>query len=80
MADPRRQAGPTESEDGSLTESGTGRTREVVVVRRRRSKLHRSRNWVGKLSPRRSLRLAAVSAGVLLLMAGGLYLGLSWQP
>jgi hypothetical protein len=80
MAGPNRQAGPTESEDSSLTESGATRTREVVVVRRRRSKRYRSHNWVGKLSPRRSLRLAAVSACVLLLMAGGLYLGLSWQP
>jgi len=80
MADPEPRAVPSESEDSSLTESGTVRTREVIVVRRRRSTRYRSQSWVAKLSPRRGLRLAVVCAAALVLMAAALYIGLStWQ-
>jgi hypothetical protein len=79
MADPEPLAGRAESYDSSFTESGTVRTREVIVVRRRRSTRHRSRNWVAKMSVRRWMWMAAVSGGVLLLMAVGLFLYLGFD-
>jgi hypothetical protein len=50
------------------------------VVRRRRARTAPStRQWVAARSKRRVLRTAAVCTGVLLLMALGLYFGLSRQ-
>jgi hypothetical protein len=77
MADPDPKAGKGEVHDSSLTESGSVRTREVVVVRRRRSTRYRSHHWVAKLSTRRWLPIAGFSAIVMLLMAAALYFGLS---
>jgi hypothetical protein len=52
--------------------------RERVSVRRRRSKRGRSaRQWSARTSRRRLFRTLAVSTGVLLLMALGLYFGLA---
>jgi hypothetical protein len=52
--------------------------RERVVVRRRRSKRGRSvPQWTVRVSRRRLLRTLAVSTGVLLLMALGLYFSLA---
>jgi hypothetical protein len=57
-----------------------GPRRESIVVRRRRSgRRHRTGRWTAKQSRRRVIRAALVCAGVLLLMAAGLYLGLSRQ-
>lgn len=55
--------------------------RDETVVRRRRSRRPQpsSRRWVAARSRRRMLRTAALSTGVLLLMALGLYFGLSRQ-
>jgi hypothetical protein len=54
--------------------------REKIVVRRRRSgRRHRTGRWTAKQSRRRVIRAALVCAGVLLLMAAGLYLGLARQ-
>jgi hypothetical protein len=54
--------------------------RERVVVRRRRAhSRHRTGRWTAPRSRRRILRAALVCTVVLLLMAAGLYLGLSRQ-
>jgi len=54
--------------------------RERVVVRRRRPHSRRARpRWTARASRRRALRAAVVCAGVLVLMALGLYFGLSRQ-
>ena len=54
--------------------------RERVVVRKRRSrKAHRSRSWSARSSRRRMVRNFLVCTGVLLLMAGAVYMGLSRQ-
>jgi|KBSMisStandDraft_5_1062788.scaffolds.fasta_scaffold162723_2 hypothetical protein len=54
--------------------------RERVVVRRRRGNSRpRTGRWTAARSRRRILRAAVVCTGVLLLMAVGLYLGLSRQ-
>jgi len=54
--------------------------RERVVVRRRRGLgHHRSNRWTARASRRRTIRAFVVCAGVLVLMALGLYLGLSRQ-
>jgi hypothetical protein len=54
--------------------------RERVVVRKRRSrKAHKSRQWSARASRRRVLRNFLVCAAVLLMMAVGVYLGLSRQ-
>ena len=54
--------------------------RERVVVRRRRPKSRsKSREWTARRSRRKVIRTAVVCAGVLLLMAFGLYFGLSRQ-
>jgi hypothetical protein len=54
--------------------------RERVAVRKRRSrKAHRSRNWSARSSRRRIVRNFLVCTGVLLLMAAGVYMGLSRQ-
>src|SRR5262245_37775362 len=55
--------------------------RERVVVRRRRSgsRRHRSGTWAARNSRRRAVRAYLVCAGVLVLMAIGLYFGLSRQ-
>jgi hypothetical protein len=52
--------------------------RERVVVRRRRahSRHRRGRDWAARTSRRKVLRAFAVCAGILVLMAVGLYLGL----
>lgn len=55
-------------------------TRQRVVVRKRRPRgAHRSSRWAARGSRRRTVRAAVVCVGVLLLMAAGLYLGLSRQ-
>jgi hypothetical protein len=55
-------------------------TRQRVVVRKRRPRgPHKSRHWAARASRRRTVRAAVVCVGVLLLMAAGLYLGLSRQ-
>ena len=83
MTDPEPNAGSSVSRSMMFTDAtaiaDTEKTREQVVVRRRRSSRHRPRRWAARMSLRRSLRAAAVSAGVLLLMAVGLYLGLARQ-
>ena len=55
--------------------------RERVSVRRRRARSGRrqSAKWVATRSGRRTARAFALCAGVLLLMAIGLYFGLSHQ-
>src|SRR5512144_854891 len=54
--------------------------RERVVVRRRRAHgRHRTGRWTAQKSRRKIIRAAVVCAGVLLLMAVGLYLGLARQ-
>ena len=54
--------------------------RERVVVRKRRSrKAHRSRSWSARTSRRRMIRNFLLCTGVLLLMAAGVYMGLSRQ-
>lgn len=54
--------------------------RARVVARRRRASRHRQGGqWNVRSSRRRSLRTLVVCAGVLLLMAVGLYFGLSHQ-
>ena len=54
--------------------------RERVVVRKRRGrKPHRSRQWSARSSRRRAVRNVLVCAGVLLLMAVGVYMGLARQ-
>ena len=54
--------------------------RERVVVRRRRGRgRQRSVQWNARASRRRSVRAVVVCAGVLVLMALGLYFGLSRQ-
>ncbi len=60
--------------------SGAALHRHGTMVRRRRAKRgpHAGR-WVVARSRKRMLRTAAVCTGVLLLMAVGLYLGLSRQ-
>ena len=72
---------------GSRAASGTAipevipeRYRERVVVRRRRCfPDRRPRPWSARMARTRFLRMFAVSAGVLLLMAIGLYFGLARQ-
>jgi hypothetical protein len=53
----------------------------VTVRRRRRSKSrhHRHRSWTSRASRRRVLQSVLVCVGVLMLMALGLYLGLSHE-
>jgi hypothetical protein len=55
--------------------------RERVVVRRRRahSRRHQQTNWSVRASRRKVIRAFVVCTGVLVLMAIGLYLGLSRQ-
>jgi hypothetical protein len=55
--------------------------RERVVVRRRRarSRRHHHRNWTARASHRKVIRAFLVCTGVLVLMALGLYFGLSRQ-
>jgi len=54
--------------------------RERVVVRRRRAhSRHRTGRWTARRSRRKILRAAVLCTAVLLLMAAGLYLGLSRQ-
>jgi hypothetical protein len=53
--------------------------RARVVVRRRAHGGHTRRRWTARASRRRTLRAAFVCAGVLVLMAVGLYFGLSRQ-
>jgi hypothetical protein len=56
--------------------------RERVVVRRRRAKSqrrHQHRSWTARASRRRIIRAFVVYTGVLVLMALGLYFGLSRQ-
>jgi len=57
--------------------------RERVVVRRRRSRNHRHKHkhvaWTVRASRRRAVRAIVVCTGVLVLMALGLYYGLSKQ-
>lgn len=54
--------------------------RERVVVRRRRGRSrHRTGRWQARVSRATALRAFAVCAGVLVLMAVGLYLGLARQ-
>jgi hypothetical protein len=54
--------------------------RERVTVRRRRARSDRqSAKWVATRSRRRTARAFALCAGVLLLMAIGLYFGLAHQ-
>ena len=53
--------------------------RERVVRRRRRTHSRTPRRWTAQASRRRALRAAFVCAGVLVLMAVGLYFGLSRQ-
>lgn len=55
--------------------------RERVVVRRRRahSRHRRGGHWAARTSRRKTLRAFAVCAGVLVLMAVGLYFGLARQ-
>jgi hypothetical protein len=54
--------------------------RERVVVRRRRAhSRHRTGRWTARTSRRRTLRALVVCAGVLVLMAVGLYMGLARQ-
>lgn len=55
--------------------------RARVVVRRRRahSRSKSSREWTAQRSRRRTIRTVMVCAGVLVLMAVGLYYGLSHQ-
>jgi hypothetical protein len=73
-----RQASATESV--TLDPSPRSEHRQGHVVRRRRARgSHTNRRWVAARSRRRILRTAAVCTGVLLLMALGLYWGLSRQ-
>jgi hypothetical protein len=55
--------------------------RERVMVRRRRanSRHRRVANWTARTSRRKVLRAFAVCAGILVLMAVGLYFGLDHQ-
>jgi hypothetical protein len=56
--------------------------RERVVVRRRRGRSrrpHRHRSWTARASRRKIIRAFVVCTGVLVLMALGLYFGLSRQ-
>ena len=55
--------------------------RERVVVRRRRahSRRHHRQEWTARASRRKVVRAFVVCAGVLVLMALGLYFGLSRQ-
>ena len=53
--------------------------RSERVRRRRPHSRSKSRQWTAQRSRRRAIRTAVVCAGVLLLMAFGLYLGLSRQ-
>ena len=56
--------------------------RERVAVRRRRahSRRHVGGRWVARTSRRKVLRVVAVCAGILVLMAVGLYFGLERLP
>jgi len=56
-----------------------GRRERVVVRRRRPHSRRRTGQWTARRSRRRMIRAAVLCAGVLLLMAVGLYLGLSRQ-
>ncbi len=56
-----------------------GARRQVAVRRRRSRKSVRRDRWIVARSRNRTFRTAAVCAGVLLLMALGLYFGLSHQ-
>ena len=79
MPDPVPHADRSGSSDSAFPDPITVRTREHVVVRRRRSTRARSPNWIARASMRRTLRIVAVCGGALLLMVAGLYFGLSHQ-
>jgi anti-sigma factor RsiW len=53
--------------------------RDRVVVRKRRARRERQREWSARRSRQRTVRTFAVCVGVLLVMAGILYFGLSRQ-
>jgi hypothetical protein len=55
------------------------RRARVVVRRRRAHSRSKSREWTALRSRRRTIRTAVVCAGVLVLMALGLYVGLLHQ-
>src|SRR5690348_5509614 len=76
-----RQAKATDSviQDRHHDHSAAGPRRLVVVRRRRPRKGVRHDRWMAARSRTRTFRTAAVCAGVLFLMALGLYFGLSRQ-
>ena len=79
MIDREPGAGSTSS-DTAIPEVTPERYRQRVVVRRRRPGTHRrAPQWSARMARTRFLRMFAVSAGVLLLMAIGLYFGLARQ-
>jgi hypothetical protein len=53
--------------------------RDRVMVRKRRARRDLKREWSARRSRRRTVRTFAVCVGVLLVMAGVLYFGLSRQ-
>jgi hypothetical protein len=55
------------------------RERMQRVRRRRSGRRHRSGTWTARASRRKAIRAFVVCAGVLVLMAIGLYFGLSHQ-
>jgi hypothetical protein len=63
-----------------VSTSAPGIRRERVVVRRRRAHgRHHSRKWAARSSRIKVIRAALLCTGVLMLMALGLYYGLSRQ-
>jgi len=68
-----------EEANGNIKVPGTAR-RERITVRRRRPRSKRDPNrWVAARARHQRARMVALSAGFLLLMALGLYYGLSRQ-
>jgi hypothetical protein len=53
--------------------------KERVTVRKRRARRRVTREWTARSSRRRTMRTFVVCVGVLLVMAGLLYFGLSRQ-
>jgi hypothetical protein len=80
MADPQT---PPDGDSSAGTSGGTPGSSERRMIRRdrvrRRVRHHRAPSWRAKSSRRRTLRTVMVCVGVLLMMAGILYFGLSRQ-
>jgi hypothetical protein len=66
-------------EDGPVVAPEIRRERVVVRRRRGRGRHHKSGVWTARASRRKTIRAVVVCAGVLVMMALGLYYGLSRQ-